>query len=86
VTAVQIAVADQLVEGGPDGEPGDAQLLGQLALGRDRLPDLEGIDEVEHPIASVLLLAHTQRPKWYCPLSRCIRGIKAQTRQVVNTT
>ena len=71
VAPLQVAVADQLVEGGPEGEAGNAQLGGQLALGGNRLADQDGLDQVEHPVPRLLLFAH----EWYSPPRRSMRGI-----------
>src|SRR5207247_781359 len=64
VAPVEVAVADELVEGGADGEAGDGEVDRELALGRYGLADLQRLDQVEHPIAGVFLLTHW---KWYCP-------------------
>ena len=53
-----MAVPDKLVERGPEGEAGDAEVARQLPLGRDRVPDLERLDEVQDLVAGVFLLAH----------------------------
>jgi len=70
VTAIEVAVADEVVQGGPYGEPGDAEVERQLALGGDGLADRKLLDQVQHAVARLLLLAH----KWYCPPGRCICG------------
>src|SRR5262249_41701094 len=36
--------------------PRHAEVDGQMALGRDRVPDLEGLDQIEHALAGLALL------------------------------
>src|SRR5207244_12384969 len=57
-TPVEITIPDQVVEGGPQRQAGKAEVGRELALGRDRLPDLERLDKVEHAVARVLLFTH----------------------------
>src|SRR2546427_10439597 len=58
VTPVEVAVADQVVEGRPQREAGNPQVDRKLAFGRDRLPDLVGFDQVEDAVPRLLLLTH----------------------------
>src|SRR5207302_10057993 len=60
VTPVEIAVPDQVVEGGSQRQAGNAEVGRELALGRDRLTDLERLDEVEDAVARLLLLTHAR--------------------------
>src|SRR5207302_6885908 len=69
VTAIQVSVPDQLVEGGSKGQPGNSKVDAQLALGGDRLADRERLDEIENPVAGLLGLAHGLASRsWSWPL------------------
>ena len=75
MAAVEVPVADQLVERRPDGQTRDAELLGQLALRGDGLAHRERLHEVENPLARLFLLGHAvPRPKWYGPLASFTHG------------
>src|SRR5205814_6807716 len=56
--ARQVALADELVERRAHGEARDAEVAGQVALGRDRVADLEALDQIEHTLAGFALLRH----------------------------
>src|SRR5256885_1950164 len=58
VAAVEVAVAHQLIERGTEGQPGDAEVDGELPLRRDGLAHRDRLDQVEHAVARLLLLAH----------------------------
>ena len=60
MTPVEITIPDQVVEGGPQRQAGNAEVGRELALGRDRLPNLERLDEVEDAVARLLLLTHAR--------------------------
>ena len=49
VSADEEPFADEVVERRTDREAGDAEITAQLALGGDRLPHAELLDQVEHP-------------------------------------
>src|SRR5579864_5384689 len=58
VLAHQVALADELVQGGPEREPRNAELAAQPTLGRDRGADTELGDERDHALPDLLLLRH----------------------------
>ena len=43
----EVALPDELVERGPDGEPRHAEIDSELPLRRDRIADIERLDELE---------------------------------------
>ena len=53
-----VPLAREIVERGAKREPRDAEIGAQLSLGRDRLPDLELLDEIEYEIPRLALLRH----------------------------
>src|SRR5919198_1992394 len=54
----EVALADELVEGGADGQARDAEVCAQLPLRGDGLAHAELLDQVEHAVASLGLLRH----------------------------
>ena len=56
--ADQVAVTDELVQGGPDGQARDAEIGGQLALRGNRFADPERFDQLEHAVPGLTLLRH----------------------------
>src|SRR5207302_10769462 len=56
--ADEVALADEPVESGAHGQPGDAEVGAQLSLGRDRLADPQLLDEIEHLVARLALFRH----------------------------
>ena len=54
--ADEVAVADEIVERGADGQPREAEVGGELALGRDRVTDRERVDQGEHALPGLGLL------------------------------
>ena len=60
VSADQVALAHEIVEGGAHREPGNAEVRAQLTLGRDRVADGVLLDEVEHEVARLRLLRHAE--------------------------
>ena len=56
--ADEVALADEVVEGGADGQPRDAEVGAELPLGRDRVADAELLDEVEDTVSRLALLRH----------------------------
>ena len=60
VSADQVALPDEIVEGGAHREPGNAEVRAQLTLGRDRVADGVLLDEVEHEIPGLRLLRHAE--------------------------
>src|SRR5438067_3116407 len=69
--ADEVALAREVVERGANGEPRDAEIGAQLALGGDRRPDAELLDEVEDLPARVALLGHLRHahgPAHYRPV------------------
>src|SRR5262249_43438586 len=53
-----MTVADKVVERGPDGQPGDAEIGAQLAFGRNGCAHLEVLDQGEHSLTRLALLGH----------------------------
>src|SRR5207237_10483146 len=58
VAAVEVAVAKQRTERGTEGQPGVAEVDGELPLRGDGLAHRDRLDQVEHAVARLLLLAH----------------------------
>ena len=56
--AGQMALADEVVERRADGQPRDAEVDAEQALGRDRVADVERLDQLEHLLARLALLRH----------------------------
>ena len=56
--ARQVALAHELVERGADGQPRDAEIEAEQPLRRDRVADLERLDQLEHLLAGLALLGH----------------------------
>src|SRR5262249_35668653 len=51
-------LADEVVEGGADGQSRDAEIRAELALRRDRIADAEPLDEIHHLALRLALLRH----------------------------
>src|SRR5205823_3337294 len=69
--ADEVALAREVVERGAHGEPRDAEIGAQLALGGDRRPDAELLNEVEDLPARMALLGHLRHahgPAHYRPV------------------
>jgi hypothetical protein len=60
---LQVAVTDEIVERGADGETGDAELAAQAPLGRNRLADLQLVDQLEHALSGQDLFLHDRQWK-----------------------
>jgi hypothetical protein len=58
VPPLEIAVPNQVVEGGPQREPRDADLRAEPALGGNGLADVELLDQLEHALPGQDLFAH----------------------------
>ena len=56
--ADEVAVAHEIVERGSDRQPRDSEVGAQVALGRDCLPDLERLDQVEDALTGLALFRH----------------------------
>jgi len=56
--ADDIALPGEVVQGGPDGQAGDAEIGGELPLGGDGIAHAEALDQVEHLLARDTLLRH----------------------------
>jgi hypothetical protein len=52
----EVALSDELVEGGAHGQPRDAEVGAELPLGGDRAADAHALDEVEDLVAGLRLL------------------------------
>src|SRR4051794_22616854 len=55
-SADEVALAGEVVQGGADRQPGDAEVGRKLPLGGDRIADAEPLDQVEHLLARRALL------------------------------
>jgi hypothetical protein len=58
VPPFQVSVPYEVVERGPEGEPRHAELAAEAPFGRDRLADLELVDQLEHTLPGQDLFAH----------------------------
>jgi hypothetical protein len=58
VPPLQVAVPDEVVERGAEGQSGDAEVGAEPAFGGDRLADAELLDQLEDPLPGQDLLAH----------------------------
>src|SRR5919201_1671139 len=54
--------ADQLIDGGSNGQPGDTQVVAELPLRWNGVAHAEGLDQVEHPLPSYVLLSQVRSP------------------------
>src|SRR3954471_10149908 len=61
VAALEVAVADEVVERGADGQARDPELTAQAPFGGDGLADLQLVDQLEYPLPGQDLLAHPGR-------------------------
>jgi hypothetical protein len=59
VAAFEVAVANEVVQGGPKGESRDAELAAEPPLWRDRLTDLQLVDQLEDSLSGQDLFAHS---------------------------
>ncbi len=57
----EVALPRKVVEGGPHGQPRDAEVGAQLPLRRNRGAHPQLLDQVEHVLARVALLRHLRR-------------------------
>ena len=55
---LEVAVADEIVERSTDGQARDAEVAAETPLGRDRLPDLQLVDELENSLPRRDLCSH----------------------------
>src|SRR5262249_551746 len=88
----EVALADEVVERCPDGQPRDAELRAELALRRDRLSDREPVHEAEDAVARLALLRDAAQvvsasrvADWAEPLAMPAASYRPE-RQVVNTS
>ena len=58
VAPLEVPVADEVVEGGAEGQARDAEVAAEPPLGRDGFSDLELVDELEHALPGQDLFAH----------------------------
>src|SRR5919201_4652733 len=58
----QVPLADQLIDGGSNGQPGDTQVVAELPLRWNGVAHAEGLDQVEHPLPSYVLLSQVRSP------------------------
>ncbi len=65
VPALEIAVANQVIESRPYGQARDTKITRQLSFGGNRVTDVEAFDQVQDPISGVFLLVHSgsRRPQ-----------------------
>ena len=60
--AHEVALAHELVERGANGQARHAEVETELPLGGNRIADPELVDQLEHPLAGLALLAHDCAP------------------------